>query len=177
MVQRFYLPKMIPLWRQEARQKGEGKNLIKKGIIWCQLPVQPQPSLDRDKIQIARKTHQSLGALPCCILLSVHCILDWTVYQMKNGEPKNNIWESTHGNICHQQFKFQVLTCNETHFESDPTETSWKLCHNNRKWQMTFFSFYEKHVQLNCLSWSCGRSRMITSHKKLHINRRQRGEI
>lgn len=30
MVQGFYLPNMIPLWRQQARQKGEGKNLIKK---------------------------------------------------------------------------------------------------------------------------------------------------
>lgn len=32
MVQGFYLPKMIPLWRHEARQRGEGKKIsLKKG--------------------------------------------------------------------------------------------------------------------------------------------------
>lgn len=58
MVQGSYLPKMIPLWRHEARQREKKKNLIKKGIICCQMAARPQPSLDTEKIQMAKKTHQ-----------------------------------------------------------------------------------------------------------------------
>lgn len=81
MVQGFYLPKMIPLWRHEARQRGEKKNLIKEGIICCQPPAPAPAELGhRENTNGQKEARSKLERCQSCMLLCVICRLDNVVY-------------------------------------------------------------------------------------------------
>lgn len=48
----------FPCGAMKQDREGREKNLIKKGIICCQLPARPQSRSDAEEIQMARKTSQ-----------------------------------------------------------------------------------------------------------------------